>query len=138
MIINRIIQRTKDNPKKLFLIDGFGAILSTLLLGIVLVELENIFGIPKSTLYFLALLPSLFASYDFYCYYKIHKYLAIYLKGIAITNLIYCCLSLGLAIYHREEIKSLGWIYISIEILITSSLAVVEMRVAMFQIKLTK
>jgi len=116
--------------RKFFLIDGFGAILSAVLLGIVLVKFERVFGIPKSTLYFLAILPCFFAIYDFYCYFKINKNLEEFLKGIAVVNLLYCCLSIGFAFYHYHEITYLGWIYIIIEIAIVVAIAILELRVA--------
>ena len=113
--------------KKLFLLDGFGAILSAFLLGVVLVKLESYFGIPKSSLYFLATLPCFFAIYDFYCYFKIEKNLDRFLKRIAIVNLLYCCLSIILAFYHYQEITSLGWIYIIGEIIIVVIIAQIEL-----------
>lgn len=130
MIIRRIIDWGSNNPKKIFPIDGFGAIFSALMLGIVLVRLESVFGIPVPTLYFLAILPCLFAVYDFYCYFKIEKRLGLYLKVIAIINIIYCFISIGLAIYHIEEIKNLGWIYILSEVLIVFLLSIIELRIA--------
>ncbi len=129
-MIERILAWTNNNPKKLFLIDGFGAMLSAFLLGVVLVKFEGIFGIPKTTLYFLASLPCLFAVYDFYCYYSIDKNLGLFLRVIAITNLIYCIISLGLAIYHKEVITNFGWAYILMEIVVVSALAVIELRAA--------
>lgn len=112
------------------MIDGIGAILSAFLLGIVLVELRRIFGIPKSTLYFLAVLPCLFAIYDFYCYRKIDENLGIFLEGIAIMNLIYCGLSIGLAFWHYQEITQFGWIYIILEVMIIITLVILELRIA--------
>jgi len=119
-----------DYLKKLFLLDGFGAILSAILLGIVLVKLEEYFGIPKTTLYILAALPCFFAIYDFYCYFKIEKNLDKFLKGIAIVNLLYCCLSLGFAFHHYQEITYLGWAYIIVEIIIVVAIAIIELRAA--------
>ena len=116
--------------KKLFLIDGFGAIISALLLGIVLVNLESYFGIPKPTLYFLAALPCVFAVYDFYCYMRIDKNLSKYLRIIAIVNLLYCCLSLALAFVHFDVLTTLGWIYIVGEISIVAALAIFELKTA--------
>lgn len=116
--------------KKLFLLDGFGALLSAFLLGVILVKLETYFGIPKQTLYFLAALPCLFAVYDFYCYFRIEENLGKFLKGIAIINLLYCCLSIGFAFHHFEEITYLGWAYIIGEIIIVVAIAVVELRAA--------
>lgn len=54
MTIKKILEWGNANPKKLFQIDGLGAILSAILLGIILVRFERFFGIPVSTLYFLA------------------------------------------------------------------------------------
>ncbi len=116
--------------RKLFLLDGFGALLSAVLLGVVLVKLNAYFGIPVATLYFLAVLPCFFAVYDFYCYFKMKKDLGKFLKGIAIINLLYCCLSLALAFYHYQEILYLGWIYIVVEIIIVVALSIIELRVA--------
>lgn len=130
MTIKKIVAWGSRNPKKLFQIDGIGAVLSAFLLGVVLVKWEALFGIPKSTLYFLALLPCFFAVYDMFSYLKVDKKSGVYLQGIAITNLIYCCLSLGLAIYHKEEITNLGWIYIVTEIVIVGGLAYIELKVA--------
>ena len=120
----------KGSLRKLFLLDGAGAILSAVLLGIVLVQLEAYFGIPIATLYFLAALPCFFAIYDFYCYFKVEKNLAKCLRGIAIVNLLYCCLSILLAFYHYQEILYLGWIYIIVEIIIVVVLSIIELRVA--------
>jgi len=138
MTIERIIEWGNTNPKKLFRIDGLGAVLSAVLLGFVLVKLEYLFGIPEPTLFFLASLPCLFAVYDFYCYFKIDNNLGSFLKRIAVINLIYCCLSIGLAIYHREDIKILGWVYILMEIAIVSGLSIIELKVAKRQNELTK
>jgi hypothetical protein len=116
--------------KKLFLIDGFGALLSAFLLGVVLVEFNDFFGIPVKTLYFLAFLPCLFALYDFYCYFNKNTHSGIYLKTIAFINIAYCILSLGFALYHHREITILGWGYIILEIIIVLILANIELKVA--------
>lgn len=126
MLINRILKWGYNNPKKLFLIDGCGAILSAIILGIIMPQFVTLFGIPKSTLYFLATLPCLFAIYDFYCYFKINKNFKKYIKAIAYVNIIYCCLSILLAIHHIQVITNLGWVYIIIEILIVFMLAMIE------------
>jgi len=119
---------SKSISKKLFLFDGFGAILSALLLGVVLVELESIFGIPRKTLYFLAFLPCLFATYDFFCYFRIETNISKFLKGIAYVNILYCLISLTLAIYHSDKLTYFGWTYISLEILIVIVLANIELK----------
>jgi hypothetical protein len=130
MSIPSKIESIRFNPRKLFLIDGLGAILSAFMLGVVLVKLETTFGIPSSTLYLLAVFPVLFAIFDFYCYQKKHINSGQFLKIMGILNLVYCCLSIGFAFYHINTITILGWIYILIEILIIVVLSVFELKVA--------
>jgi hypothetical protein len=123
-----LITKAELNPKKLFLIDGFGAILSAFLLGVVLVKFEEIFGIPTSVLYFLATIPIFFVIYDVFCYQK-HLKIGLLLKGIAVLNILYCCVSIGLISYHFSSITILGWTYVIVEIILVSFLAMIEFRV---------
>jgi len=129
-MLQKILTKFSSNPRQLFLIDGLGALLSAFLLGVVLVQLESIFGIPRNTLYFLAFLPCLFAIYDFYCYFQLKKSFTPFLKAIALINLTYCLISIGLAFYHSEKLTHLGWIYIIVEIIIVLILAYIEWKVA--------
>lgn len=130
MIAEPLIQWGRKNPGRLFLTDGLGALVSALLLGVVLVRLEEVFGIPPPTLYILALFPCLFGIFDLYSYKYAGKNSAHFLKGIAIMNLAYCCLSVGLALYHHESLTFWGWAYILLEVMVVSALASLEYRVA--------
>tara|TARA_B100000674_G_C37347424_1_gene692548 strand:+ start:49 stop:444 length:396 start_codon:yes stop_codon:yes gene_type:complete len=125
-----MIQSFILNPKKLFLLDALGGSISVILLGVVLVKLERVFGIPESTLYFLAAIPALFILYDLFCLSKSKNNLGPFLKLIALMNIMYCCLSIGLAIYHLKTITFFGYLYILIEVIITFTLAVFEFKVA--------
>lgn len=125
------ITKTADSTlKKMFIVDGLGALLSAFLLGVVLVYFESYFGIPKSSLYILAALPCFFAAYDLFCYLKVDKNLGRFLKGIAIANLLYCCLSIGFAIFHRSVITSMGWAYIVVEIIVVVMISKFELELA--------
>jgi len=119
-----------ENPKKLLLLDCIGALVSAFMLGVVLVRLESYFGIPVKTLYFLAFLPCLFALFDYYSWRSENINHSHSLKVIAFVNIIYCCLSLGLAIYHNQELTLLGWGYIIIEIFLVLLIAMIELRTA--------
>ena len=130
MILDLITAKIISSPKKLFVIDGFGALLSAFLLGIVLVQFESVFGIPVFTLYILASLPILFALYDISAYYSQANKTPSLLKGIAILNLLYCFLSIGFAFYHLQTITTWGWIYFIGETLIVLTLSLVEYKVA--------
>ncbi len=128
------LQKSETNsiskPERLFLIDALGALLSILLLSVVLVRLESVFGIPKATLYFLAFWPCIFMFYDLYCYFRIKHKVRFFLKGIAFANITYCLLSLATAFYHRSTITQIGWIYIILEITTVLILVKFEFRVA--------
>lgn len=132
--ISKLKKTIKDlilhNPRQLFLVDGVGAMLSAFLLGVVLVRMERLFGIPPSALYVLAAIPIGFAIYDFICYKVVYRNYSTFLKIIAILNITYCVLSVGYAIYHSVSITLLGWAYIISEVLIVLFLARLEMKVA--------
>lgn len=130
MNIKNLVEEIELNPKKLFLIDGSGAAVTAFMLGVVLVKFESFFGIPPSTLYLLAAIPILFVIYDLLCFYKGDQKLPALLKGIAIANLLYCCISIGFAFNHSREITMWGWLYIINEIIIIVTLVVYELKVA--------
>lgn len=130
MMLKQLIGKFELHPKRLFLIDGLGAMLSAFLLGVILVKFERFFGIPSSTLYFLASLPIGFMIYDFYSYQKETGTESKLLKGISITNILYCLLSLALSFYHFKTVTTLGWLYILVEILIILFLARIQYSVA--------
>ena len=126
MPINHLLSKAAKHPRMLFLVDGLGALLSAFLLGVVLPKFEDVFGIPSSVLYILAVIPIFFALYDLYCYLKRDNKSGIYLRIIAILNLLYCCVSLGLIIACAKTITTIGWCYIIIEIVIVGLLAIFE------------
>jgi hypothetical protein len=115
-------------PRLLFLIDGLGALLSAFLLGFVLVQWESFFGIPRQALYGLALIPCFFAAYDLICYQFGGSNSARYLKGIALLNAGYCCLSAIVAAYHHTSITIWGRLYLAGEIAVVLTLAYWEWR----------
>ncbi len=116
------------SPKQLFIIDGAGALLSAFLLGIVLVRFESFFGIPEEVLFVLAIIPLFFAAFDLLCFLLASKKPSTFLKIIALANLSYCLLSLGLAWMHQGSLTVWGWVYLLLEVLIVASLAVFELK----------
>lgn len=118
------------NPKKLFLVDGLGALFSAFMLGFVLVWLEEYFGIPIHILYILAVFPILFFIYDMLVFRFVEKRIRLFLKVISVLNILYCILSLILVFGHYQELRLLGWIYIISEILIVLIIAGIEWKTA--------
>jgi hypothetical protein len=123
-----ILNKIASNPKLIFLIDGFGAILSVFLLGVILVKLEILIGMPSQTLYLLASIAGFFSAYSFICAFRITKNWRIFLRIIASANLSYCVLTSSLLFYHRSELTTLGVIYFLLEIFIIAGLAIFEFK----------
>ena len=115
-------------PKRLFLIDSLGGMLSALLLGVVLASFETTFGMPQKTLYFLSCLACVYAIYSFLSYWRTKYKWRPYMKTIAIANLFYCCLTTGLVIHHYQELTKLGLIYFLLELVIIISLIIMELK----------
>lgn len=129
-MLRKLTSKIENAPKFIFILDGLGAIFTAFSLGIVLVRLESLFGIPKSTLLTLSIIPLMYLVYDCFCYFKVNNHIGHWLKGIAILNLIYCPISMGFAIRDSQHIKPLGWIYISIEIIVIVTIAIYELKLA--------
>lgn len=122
-------------PRTYFLIDGTGALISALVLGVVMPAFEAAFGMPRQILYFLACLACLFSVYSFSCFFLFMKNWRPFLKRIAVVNLLYCCLTLGLVIWRFAGLTLLGILYFALEILIVVILSVSEWRTAYFSRK---
>lgn len=127
MVFQQFMASAARNPKRLFLLDGLGALLSSFLLGVMLVEFQSVFGIPVPTLYFLAFLPAVFAVYDFLCFVGAENNIGLILKIIGYMNIAYCCISLVCAILHYNSITAWGWAYISVEIVVVLAIAKLEL-----------
>ncbi len=115
-------------PKRLFLADGLGGMLSALLLGVVLARFQTTFGMPREVLYFLACLACAYAVFSLLSYWRIKTNWRPYMRGIAVANLLYCCLTIGLVIYHRQALTRLGVTYFLLEVLVILGLVVMELK----------
>ncbi len=126
---DKLVDRFIQSPKHLFLVDGIGAAVSAILLGLVLTRFESFFGIPINVLYLLAAIPCFFAFYDLLGYIGLFKN-QMFIRLIAFANIAYCLLSLGLAFSHIDKLLIPGWLYLIGEILIVTLLASIELKTA--------
>lgn len=129
-MLRKLLDLFLTKPKNVFLFDCVGALVSAFFLGVVLVQFETHFGIPQRSLYLLAVFPIIFACYDLIAWRTKTNNISKYLNGIAIMNLLYCCLSIAVSIYHYQTITLLGSLYLIAEILIIITLAIMELRVS--------
>jgi hypothetical protein len=120
----------KINYKNLFLIDSIGALLSALMLIVLFVGFETTFGVLSKVVYFLAIIPCVFSLYSFIGFLGKVQNWRHYMKIIAIANLLYCCLTLGLVFYFHQDLSIWGITYFILEIITVTILATIELKVA--------
>jgi hypothetical protein len=123
--------RMRLTLNQLFFIDGVGAVVSTLMLGIILPGINSHIGMPVLVLHYLGLLACVFAIYSFSNILIIKPPQSRNLSFIAIINLIYCCLTAALVLYNFNSLTLIGVGYFVAEILILIGLAYVELKAAL-------
>lgn len=131
-MIEKLIVKASENPKQLFLIDAFGAMVTAFLTGVVLVYFESFFGMPKAVLIPLALVACGFSIYSFIGYFKLNfnrNNWRIFLRIIAVANLLYCGVTLGFVLYYFEQLTTFGILYFIGEILVVTTLVMIEFKV---------
>jgi hypothetical protein len=116
------------DPKKRFLLDATGGVVSALLLGGVLTRFKTIIGMPREILSFLLAMACMYAIYLFVCYWRFNEDWKPYMKVIVLANLCYCCLTTGLVVYFRQELTTLGFIYFLLEVVVILALVSAKWR----------
>ncbi len=127
-MFQQILKKIALNPRRIFLIDNLGALLSAILYSAVLARLESTFGMPQNVLYGLSFLACAYAIYSCTYYFANSKKWRPYLKIIAIANLLHCCLTVGLVFSYYQKLTILGMCYFAGELIIVMGLAVVELK----------
>ncbi len=125
-----MLDKLTQHPKKIFLIDGIGGLVTATLLYALLARFEPFFGMPRSVLYWLSGIACLYALYSITCYFLLKDNWKPYLRVIALANLGYCCLTFGLLFYHAQSLSIWGFAYFLGEIAIILALARIEWRLA--------
>lgn len=124
----QLLNKLTSNPKRLFLLDGLGACLTTLLLVGILVPFQTTFGMPQSTLQTLYLVAIAFGIYSILCFLLVKRNWILFLKIIATANTLYCCLTAFYVVYYFEQLTVLGVIYFVVEMAIIVELVYLEMK----------
>ena len=123
-----LLTKISRTPRKVFLLDGVGALLSALLLVLLIVPLENIFGLSPITARTLAIPAFCFMVYSLGCYLLDLKHWKPYLQLIAIANFVYCCVIFGIVVQHYRSLTVLGILYFLGEVIIILSVIGIELR----------
>jgi len=128
--VRNVIDYLAGKPKKLFLIDSFGAILTAFFLFVVLRNFNEYFGMPKILLTYLSVIAVCFCIYSTTCYFFLKNYWTLFISIISIANLLYCILTMGLLIFYYPHLTIIGLTYFLLEIAIICKLIYVELHVA--------
>ena len=116
------------NPKKIFLIDGVGALVSLLLLGCVLPFFQTYIGMPLDTLYLLTFFAVFFCFYSFNCYLREIPNPITCLKLIIFGNSLYGVITAALVVRHFSKLTSLGLIYFLCDVTVIFGVVAYEWR----------
>ena len=122
--------RKVKEPRKLLLLDGLGALISSTMLGGVLVYFQQHIGMPYHILYSLALAAICFATFSLSSYLRKSSNPKRSLRIIAIVNILYCLISLGLVIHFYSLLTIFGIGYFLLEKVVVLSLAFIELKVS--------
>jgi hypothetical protein len=127
-LIDIILNKINAQPKIIFLVDGFGALLTAFLLIGILRPYQEFFGMPANILIILSLIALAFAVYSFSCYLFLKDIWKPYLFGISVANFLYCCLTLSLVYFLFAELTGLGVAYFLAEVVVVMGLVMKEWR----------
>lgn len=115
--------------RTLFIIDGFGALLSAVAVGIVLPKNPEMMGMPAAILQRVALVPAAFVIYDLVVLLFQNNSLLSYLHVKAYLTLSYGLLTLVLAFLYISTFTFIGWILMGMQLAMIVSIAVYEIKV---------
>lgn len=118
------------SPRTLFLLDGVGALVTALLVGVVLPRLGEHIGMPRPVLRALALTAAAFAAYSLTCAATQPTRWPGYVRGIALANSGYCLVTVAVLIRFAAALQVLDWLYFVGEIVVVCALVTLELRVA--------
>ena len=121
-----MLHKLASKPKRLFLIDSLGAFLTAFLLSTILPIWQQEFGMPQRVLLPLSIVAFVYALYSACCYFFVQKRWQLFLKIIAIANLLYCCVTILIVIVFFRDLTILGFTYFVVESIVIASLVYVE------------
>jgi hypothetical protein len=119
----------KLHPKKIFLLDCLGALLSAISLGVILPLFDSFFGVPNIILYSLAITTLIFGIYSLVCYLFVRKSWRVWLLIIALANTFYALLSIIILFIFSQYLTFFDGLYFIIELVILALLIILEFKI---------
>jgi len=119
-----------NKPKTIFIIDSIGAFLSSFCLFIISRFYSNYIGIDSSKLILLTILPNIYCIYSACCYFLVKQRFKLFIRVIAIANLLYCLITIFIIGFHYDQLTILGFTYFILEIFIIAFLVNIEFKIS--------
>ncbi len=126
----KVLDKFNSNPKKLLLVDAWGAGITVLLLAVIIEPFQEHFGMPMLVLRLFSIIACVYTVYSLMSHYFGNQKHTLLLKIIAFANTFYGCLIAFFVVRYFEKLTPLGMIYFAGEIILIMGLVVLELQVA--------
>lgn len=123
-----MLQKLIQHPKLVFLLDALGALLTSTLIGGLLVAYQPYIGLSFNWLYILASIAAVLTIYSSSCAVLIQRKWKPFLLIIISANILYACLTATLIIVHYKEFTPLGLAYFIGEIFVLLGVIWIEIK----------
>ena len=117
-----------SQPRRVFLLDGLGALVSTLALVAVVIPLQPYFGLPRDLLWKFASVAAVFSAYSLTCAQVLRENFRPFMAVIALSNSVYSLATMGSLYSHRVAVTPLCVLYFMLEVMIVAALVSLEIR----------
>ena len=114
------------SPRVMLQLDAAGALVSLLLLGVILPNVQEHLGVRTEVLYGLALWAGGCLLYDLLCLRLAPLTQPRWLGGTILANGLYCVISAVLIVAHIDALTALGMAFFLTDILVVMSIVAVE------------
>lgn len=128
-----MLEKLLSNPRRLFLIDAMGALVTCSVQVLFLLLPAKYFEIPEGILKSLISVAFAFFIYSISCYFFAGDKWKLLLRVIATLNIIYCGYTVGIIFYFAEQLTILAKWYFWSEVLIILTMAFVELKATVFK-----
>ena len=115
--------------KRIFLLDGLGAVVSVLLMSLVLPYFQEWLGMPLYVLYACAIWASGCMLYSWTCYGFMNLDESKWLFGIMLANTLYCVFTALLIAVHFNALTTIGLVYFIAEMPVILGLVLWERKI---------
>jgi hypothetical protein len=121
-----LINTIAESPRKIFMIDATGAIISALSLYVLILPLNSYFGVPLSIVWILGGVSLAFFLFSLFCVLTTGKQDTLKLRIVITANMLYGVLTALLVLLNKYSITGLGVAYFIAEYSVIIALVLLE------------